>query len=338
MNQRVFLFLLLSIQTICLANIPEIKEFQKNYERPKDIPYLENNPYTKEKEVLGRLLFFDPRLSKSNMTSCATCHNPSFAWGDALPKGVGHEHKVLGRKTPTILNLAWYEKLMWDGRFSHYEGQAMGPVGSPDEMAMPLEGPDSVVEKLKKITGYKEYFKKAFPKDKDPITTDNMSKAIGIFERGIVSGKAPFDLWLAGNEDAISKKAKEGFVLFNTKAKCSQCHSGWSFTDGSFQDIGLKSTDIGRGKFLKLKTQQNAFKTPGLRNITLRGPYMHDGSEDSLENVVEFYNRGGDVKRESLSGIIKPLKLSKKEVASVVEFLKTLTSEDEPQVLPILPR
>jgi cytochrome c peroxidase len=323
---------------VSFANVPDIKALQKDYARPTEIPYLADNPYSKEKEVLGKLLFFDPRLSKSNMTSCATCHNPSFAWGDALPLGVGHEHKKLGRKTPTILNLAWYEKLMWDGRFVHYEGQAMGPVGSPDEMAMPLTGPDSVVEKLKKISGYKEYFKKAFPKDKDPVNTDNMSKAIAIFERGIVSGKAPFDQWVEGKEDAISAKAKEGFVLFNTKAKCSQCHSGWAFTDGSFHDIGLKSTDIGRGKFLKLKTQQHAFKTPGLRNITLRGPFMHDGSEETLEKVVEFYSRGGDVKRDSLSGVIKPSNLSKKEIASIVEFMKTLTSDDEPQVLPILPR
>lgn len=336
---KIKLFSVLAVLAISIcAEEKSLKDMQTEYARPKEIPYLENNPYSKEKEVLGKLLFFDPRLSKSNAMSCATCHNPSFAWGDALAKGVGHEHKGLGRKTPTILNLAWTEKLMWDGRFSHYEGQAMGPVGSSAEMAMTLDGPDGVAEKIKKINGYKEFFKKAFPSEKDAISTDNMSKAIAIFERGIVSGKAPFDKWLEGDEKAISASAKEGFALFNSKAKCSQCHSGWSFTDGSFHDIGLKSDDIGRGKFLKLKTQQFAFKTPGLRNITLRGPYMHDGSEDTLEKVVEFYSRGGDVKRDSLSGIIKPSNLSKKEVASIVEFMKTLTSDDDLQTLPILPR
>lgn len=312
---------------------------KKDFTRPSQIPYLENNPYSKEKENLGRLLFFDPRLSKSNMISCSSCHNPSFSWGDSLGLGVGHQHQQLGRKSPTILNLAWTERIMWDGRATHYEGQAMGPIESEAEMATKVDGPDGVVSKIKKIEGYKEYFKKAFPNEKSPITSENMSKAIAIFERGIVSGKSPFDRWIEGDEAAISKQAKMGFELFNTKASCVKCHSGWSFSDGSFHDIGLNSEDIGRGKFLpKLKTQQFAFKTPGLRNIDERGPYMHNGSEESLLKVVEFYNRGGDKKRESLSSLIKPLKLSKSETNALVEFLKTLTSQDPLQTFPILPR
>ncbi len=312
---------------------------KKEYARPDKIPYLDENPYSKEKEILGKMLFFDPRLSKSNMMSCATCHNPSFAWGDALGLGVGHGHKELGRKTPTILNLAWTENLMWDGRFLQYEGQAMGPIGSDAEMAMSLTGPDGVTEKLKKIEGYKELFKKAFPKDRNPITTDNMAKAIGIFERGIVSSEAPFDKWIKGDDKAISADAQKGFALFNTKARCVLCHAGWNFSDGSFQDIGLKSTDIGRGKHLpKLVSQQFAFKTPGLRNIDQRGPYMHDGSEKTLTAVVEYYNRGGDVARESRSALIKPLSLKKAETKALVEFMKTLTSNDELQTLPVLPR
>jgi cytochrome c peroxidase len=172
-----------------------------------------------------------------------------------------------------------------------------------------------------------------------PITADNISKAVAIFERGVVSGPAPFDKWIDGDESAISKRAKDGFVLFNTKARCVQCHSGWNFSDGSFHDIGLKSADIGRGKFLaRLKTQQHAFKTPGLRNIAHRGPYMHAGSEQTLTDVIEFYNRGGDAKRESLSSLIKPLKLTKSEVKSLVEFLNTLTGDDPKQTFPVLPR
>jgi cytochrome c peroxidase len=263
----------------------------------------------------------------------------SFAWGDSLPKGVGHEHKQLGRKTPTILNLAWYEKLMWDGRFNHYEGQAMGPVGSAAEMAMTLTGPDSVTEKLNKIKGYAPLFKKAFPKDKNPINTDNMSKALAIFERSIVSSEAPFDKWIKGDEKAISASAKRGFTVFNTKGRCVMCHAGWNLSDGSFHDIGLAGDDIGRGRYLaSLTTQQHAFKTPGLRNIDQRGPYMHDGSEATLEDVVAMYNRGGDEKRPSLSSLIKPLKLSKTESKDLIEFMKTLTSEDEPQTFPVLPR
>lgn len=340
LKKLLFVFSFVNLHALSvLAEEVNMSALKSEYVRPKEIPYLEDNPYTKEKEDLGRLLFFDPRLSKSNMVSCASCHNPSFSWGDALPLSVGHQHKTLTRRSPTILNLAWSERIMWDGRATHYEGQAMGPIENEDEMATKIDGPEGVIAKLKRIEGYKNYFKKAFPKDKDPITAQNMSQAIAIFERSVVSGPAPFDKWIEGDEAAISNKAKQGFVLFNSKARCVLCHSGWNFSDGSFHDIGLKSTDIGRGKFLpKLKTQQHAFKTPGLRNISLRAPYMHDGSEQTLEQVVEFYNRGGDTKRESLSSLIKPLKLSKSEVKSIVEFLNTLNGNDPQQIFPILPR
>lgn len=311
-------------------------ELKKLYHRPTSIPYLEDNKYTKERELLGKSLFFDPRLSGSQVMSCATCHNPSFSWGDGLGKGIGHAHKQLGRKTPTILNLAWTEKLMWDGRFTQLEGQALGPIGSDAEMNMKMEGDDSLIPRIKKINGYVEMFQKAYPGHE--ITLDLLAKAIAVYERGIVSGTAPFDKWIKGDEKAISQTAKNGFEIFNTKANCSACHSGWNFSDGSFQDVGLKSEDIGRGKFLKLMSQQHAFKTPGLRNIALRAPYMHDGSEATLESVVEFYNRGGDVKRPSLSNNIKPLGLTAGEKKDLIEFLKTLTSNDKPVELPVLPR
>jgi cytochrome c peroxidase len=313
-----------------------VADMKKKYRRPKSIPYLETNKYSKEREALGKMLFFDPRLSGSNAISCATCHNPSFGWGDALPKGVGHGHKELGRKTPTILNLAWTERLMWDGRFNWLEGQALGPIGSEAEMNMKVEGPEGLAAKIKGIKGYVDLFEKAYPGDE--ITPEVIAKAIAIYERGVVSSDAPFDHWLKGNEKAISPAAKEGFKLFNTKARCASCHSGWSFTDGSFHDIGVKDDDIGRGKFLRLTSQQHAFKTPGLRNITQRGPYLHAGSEPTLESVVDFYDRGGDAKRDSLSAEIKPLGLTAQEKAAVVEFLKTLTSVDKPVDLPVLPR
>jgi len=320
------------------AEEPNLQALKEKYRRPEEIPFLKSNPYSKEKETLGKLLFFDTRLSKSNMISCASCHNPSFSWGDGLPKAVGHEHRILSRKSPTIQNLAWYETLMWDGRFKHYEGQVPGPLGSAEEMAMTTEGPEALLAKIKSIEGYREYFKNAFPEEKDPYTMNNISNAIGIFERTIVSGQAPFDEWINGKEDAISEEAKLGFKLFNGKASCTKCHSEWNFSDGSFHDIGLKSEDLGRGKHLKLKSQQYAFKTPGLRNIVFRGPYMHDGSEANLEKVVEFYNRGGDSKRESLSRLIKPLNLTKREIKAVVEFMKTLTGNDPSVEFPKLPR
>jgi len=315
------------------ADAVKIKELKKKYARPKAVPYLDDNPYTVEKEILGKNLYFDPRLSGSGMISCSSCHHPSLGWSDGLPKAVGHGHKQLGRKSPTILNLAWTEKMMWDGRFSHLEGQALGPIGSPDEMNMDMT---NLPEKLKGIKGYRVLFEKAFPKQE--ISNELVAKAIAIYERGIVSGQAPFDKWIKGDERAISADAKKGFVVYNTKANCVACHAGWRFTDDSFQDIGLNGKDIGRGKFLKLTSQRFAFKTPGLRNINLRAPYMHDGSEKTLEDVVELYNKGGAVKRESVSAQIKPLDLSTEEKKQLVEFLATLTSKDKPVELPVLPR
>jgi len=311
----------------------DLKKLKADFKREKVIPFLESNPYSKEKEHLGKMLFFDPRLSGSSSMSCASCHNPSFAWGDSLPKAVGNEHKVLARKTPTILNLAWTEKMMWDGRFTHFEGQAMGPIGSPNEMNMDVT---KLVEKIKNIEGYKELFEKAFPGKE--MSNELIANALSIFQRKVVSADAPFDLWIKGKENAISESAKKGFILYNTKANCVTCHAGWRFTDDSFHDVGLNSEDIGRGQYLKIKSQQFAFKTPGLRNITLRGPYMHDGSKQTLKEVIEFYNKGGEVKRPSLSAMIFPLGLTDEEINQLEEFLFTLTSQDPKVELPILPR
>jgi cytochrome c peroxidase len=323
--------------TNALASAPDSLAAQKaKYKRPKKVLYTAENAYSKEREQLGRMLFFDPRVSSSNVMSCATCHNPSFSWGDSLGKGVGHGHKQLGRKTPTILNLAWTEKMMWDGRLSFLEAQALGPIGSPGEMNMTMDGPEGLAAKISGIKGYNPLFAKAYPGE--AISPAVIGKAIAVYERGVVSGEAPFDRWIAGNEKAISAEAKAGFALFNGKAKCADCHSGWSFSDGSFQDIGINDDDIGRGKFVNIASQQHAFKTPGLRNITLRGPYMHNGSGANLEEVVAFYNRGGDVRRESVSTSIAALGLNGDEQKAIIAFLGTLTGKDKPVELPIFPR
>lgn len=326
------LFSAISLPALATETL-SIKELKKAYSRPKNVPYLDDNPYTTEKELLGKNLYFDPRLSGSGMISCASCHNPSLGWSDGLEKAMGHGHKQLGRKSPTILNLAWTEKMMWDGRFSHLEGQALGPISSPDEMNMDMK---SLPERLKAIPGYVSLFEKAFPKQE--ISNDLIARAIAVYERGVVSGQAPFDRWIKGDEKAITEDAKKGFALFNSKANCASCHSGWRFTDDSFHDIGLKSEDVGRGKFLKLKSQQFAFKTPGLRNIAVRAPYMHDGSEKTLAQVIDFYDKGGHAKRDSLSGLIKPLGLTDEEKMQLAKFMESLTSKDKAVEFPILPR
>ncbi|MBC7660629.1 MAG: c-type cytochrome [Chitinophagaceae bacterium] len=309
-------------------------KYKDLYKRPTQIPYPSSNTYSDARMILGRTLFFDPRLSGSNWISCATCHNPAFSWGDGLAKGIGDGMKDLSRRTPTILNLAWGELMFWDGRAESLEAQALGPVASTGEMNLPI---DQLLAKISKIQGYKTLFKGAYPEE--GITKDTISKAIATFERSVVSGKAPFDRWIEGDETAISEKAKHGFTLFNEKASCSQCHSGWRFTDEGFYDIGLAGDDKGRGKILgDIETLQYAFKTPTLRNVDHRAPYMHNGSETSLTKVVDFYNKGGDVTRGSKSEHVKPLLLSDDEKDALIAFLKTLTSIDAATPVTMLPR
>lgn len=313
--------------------LPSAQEIEA-YKRPASTPYPEHNAHSKERETLGAMLFFDPRLSASGIVSCATCHNPSLSFGDGLPKGVGHNMKVLGRRTPTILNMAWSGPMMWDGRAETLEDQALGPIESSAEMNMPLATVEKVVSS---IEGYQKLFSKAYPGEK--ISSKTMAKAIATFERTIVSPKAPFDRWLDGDASAISASAKRGFRVFGGKGRCDQCHSGWRFTDDGFYDIGIKGSDKGRGDIIPgIASIEFAFKTPTLRDVDRRGPYMHDGSVATLEEVVDHYNRGGDTKREGHSEHVVPLRLTKSEKRDLVEFMKTLTSPPAPVVMPQLPR
>ena len=303
------------------------------YRRPTSIPFPKDNPYTPQKLVLGKKLYFDTRISVSSAQSCASCHSPAFGWADGLPVGVGFGMAQLGRHSPTIINAAWGAIFMWDGRLANLEEQALGPIQSPGEMNMPI---DQLVERLNTIPEYKPLFAAAFPGE--AISPKTLAKAIATYERTVVSQRAPFDDWIDGNEKAISEDAKRGFILFNTKAKCSSCHEGWNFTNDGFQDIGLPSNDIGRGKFVPgVVKMEHAFKTPGLREIGRRNPYMHDGSLTTLAQVVDHYDRGG-VERPSRSDLMTPLGLTAQEKADLVAFLNTLSSELNPTAVPVLPR
>ncbi len=303
------------------------------YRRPEKVLYPKDNPHSRAKEELGKALFFDTRLSGASSISCASCHNPSFSWGDALPRAVGFGSQALGRRTPTILNVAWGEQYFWDGRAGSLEEQALGPIQSKGEMNMPIT---NMLARLNTIAGYKALFDKAFPGE--GITETAVAKAIATFERTVVSAQAPFDAWIQGREDAISDSAKRGFDLFNTKALCSQCHVGWNFTDDGFHDIGVPGDDIGRGKVLpEVVAVRHAFKTPTLRNVAHRRPFLHDGSEATMEDVVRFYNLGGKAKRETLDINVKPLHLTDDEVHDICNFLHTLTSKDPEVAMPILP-
>lgn len=305
--------------------------WKKTYARPATVPFPRNNPYTAAKADLGRKLFFDPRLSGANDISCGSCHSPGFAWGDGRARGIGHAMARLSRRTPTILNRAWAEQLMWDGRFETLEEQVLAPLSAPDEMNQDM---GKIVAELRAIPEYRTLFDTSFPGV--GISVRNIANALATFERTVVSGIAPFDRWIAGDERAISAAAKRGFDLFNNKAHCVACHSGWNFTDDSFHDTGLPDDDIGRGKILQQAIlMQHAFKVPTLRNVAERGPYMHDGSLKDLLSVIRHYNDGFR-KRPSKSVEIFQLHLSEREQADLVAFLKTLSSVDAPTVRPSL--
>jgi cytochrome c peroxidase len=195
--------------------------FLSDYQRPAKVPASKSNPLTPEKVALGQMLFFDPRLSGSGVISCATCHNPALGWSDALPKGLGHMGGRLGRRTPTIINVAYGEPYFWDGRAATLEDQAKGPLTSAKEMNMSA---DAAISRLESIPGYVAAFDRAFPGR--GVSLDTFAAAVASYERTVVSGTAPFDKWVAGDEQAVSAAAKRGFVLFNGKADCVVCHSG----------------------------------------------------------------------------------------------------------------
>jgi cytochrome c peroxidase len=215
--------------------------FRASYVRPDSIPFPADNELTTERWTLGRRLFFDSNLSGANDLSCASCHNPSRSWGDGQARAIGTGNKVLGRRTPTVLNTAWAAALFWDGRAGSLEEQSLGPIASPGEMNMPLTG---LLVRLNANPSYRAEFARAY--GTDSITSNDVARAIATFERTVVSNRAPFDRWVAGDANAISASAKRGFVAFNTKANCAACHSGWRFTDDSFHDIGVASSDSGR--------------------------------------------------------------------------------------------
>jgi cytochrome c peroxidase len=309
-----------------------VQALRKQYHRPAQIPYPKDDPFSDAKAKLGRVLFFDPLLSGSKLRSCASCHNPGLSWGDGEPQSVGEKQLLL--RAPTLLNVAWTPKLGWDGHFRDLESVAIGPLSSPDNMNLPVP---ELISRLSVIPDYVASFDAAY--GKGDITQQKIEQALATFERSIVSNEAPFDRWIGGDPRAISESAKRGFVLFNTKANCAACHSGWAFTDASFHDIGsARGDDWGRGRlFPNSVALRYAFKTPTLRDVARRGPYMHDGSVPSLQAVIDLYDRGG-IERPSRAEEIKPLGLTDGEKADLVAFLQTLNGAQEPVAFPPLPR
>jgi cytochrome c peroxidase len=286
----------------------------------------DSNPMSADKVALGKLLYFDNRLSKDGTISCATCHNPFHGFADPARASAGVGRLLGGRNSPTVINRLFSAEQFWDGRAKDLEEQAHGPLINPVEMAMGSH--DDVVSNVKEVAGYKPLFQKAFGDEQ--INMTRIAQAIASYERTVVSGNSPYDRYQAGDKDALSPAAVRGMALFNGKANCLRCHAGFNFTDETYQNIGVgmdrPKPDLGRFEVTKKDADRGAFKTPTLRDVVLTAPYMHDGSEATLLDAIEFYNRGG-VKNPNLSKEIKPLGLSAQEKLDLVAFLVALTGE-----------
>ncbi len=308
-------------------------DWRAAYLRQEAVDYPAENPYSDAKAALGAVLFFDPILSGSHGSSCATCHQPALAWADNLSHSAGDRGQAMLLRSPTLLDVAGSIRLGWDGKFPSIEAVTFRAISADANMDL---GTQEAVDRLSANPAYTRRFEAAF--GPGPVTARKIELALATYERGIVAGPAPFDDWVAGNEAAVSDQVKRGFALFTGKAGCVGCHSGPAFTDHSFQDIGSASgSDIGRGALFPTSVAlRYAFKVPTLRDVAVRAPYMHDGSLPTLADVVDLYDRGG-IPRPSRSSQIRPLGLSGDEKHDLVAFLESLTSHTKPDALPLPP-
>lgn len=327
----------------------------------KAIPH--DNPQTPEKIALGQKLFFDGRLSADGTVACATCHDPARAFTDGRPVSIGIVGRAGQRNSPTVLNALYNKAQFWDGRVETLEEQAKLPIVNPSEMGQPTL--DAAVASVAGVEEYGRAFQKAFGR---PVNSADLVRAIAAYERTLVSFDAPFDHFIAGDQNAIDDSAKRGWELFNTKARCNKCHAltetkrdVTNFTDFDYHNIGIgiirhnvaplaikaqREIDSGHleavdraaiqtdmsvlGRFLITKKEADtaAFKTPNLRNVLVTGPYFHDGSQETLWDVMDHYNKGDGLKNPWLDEDIQPLAMTEQDIDDLVAFLAALTSPD----------
>src|ERR1700761_6087064 len=320
-----------------------------------------DNPQTPEKIALGEKLFFDGRLSVDGTVACSTCHDPARAFTDGRPVSIGVKGRVGQRNAPTVLNALYNVMQFWDGRSKTLEDQAVLPIMNPSEMGQPSL--DAAVARIAAVPEYEQEFRRVFGRAVNGI---DLVRAIASYERTQFSFDSPFDQFIAGKKDAISDSAKRGWELFNTKARCNKCHAlttekrdPFFFMDKDFHNIGIgiirhnvvaescraegeinsgNTIDVDRaaiqsdmsvlGRFLVTKKDSDiaSFKTPGLRNVLITAPYFHDGSQATLWDVVDHYNKGDGIKDPWLDEDMQPLGLSEPEIDHVVAFLSSLTS------------
>ena len=280
----------------------------------------EDNELTEARVALGKRLFYDPLISRDNSISCASCHKQELAFADDKPISPGIEGRMGFRNAPTLANLAYLTYVNKDGGVPKLDIQALVPIEDHAEMD---QSTLALADKLNKIESYREDFLKAYDEEASPFT---ITRALGAFQRTLISGDSPYDQFLQGNQ-VLSSDALAGMALFfSEQANCGSCHTGFNFTDNSFRNNGLYETyaDWGRRRVTSLMEDDGKFRVPTLRNIALTAPYMHDGSVPNLEAVIDHYNEGGSI-HPNKDALIKPLGLTPTEKDQLIQFLHTLT-------------
>ncbi len=308
---------------------------------PKKVPTPADNPQTPVKIELGKALYFDPRLSKDGTISCNSCHNVMGGGDDGRPVGVGVKGQRGGRGSPTVWNSAFNTVQFWDGRAASLEDQAKGPLTNPIEMGM--ESHDAVMMRVKKIPGYLDMFKKAFPKDKEPVSIDNLARAIASFERTLITPDSPFDLYKNGNKKAMTPAAVRGMVLVH-QIGCTSCHGGANFNgegfamgEGNYQPFPQVPgsvydkqydlvSDLGRYEVTKKDDDKNLWRVPTWRNVAVTAPYFHNGKVKTLDEAVRV-----------MAKTQLDMDLKTEQVSDVVAFLNALTGKVPTIVAPKLP-
>lgn len=293
------------------------------FARPREVPPGAGDDAAKV--ALGYDLFRDARLSGGGRASCASCHDPDRAFTDGRRTPVGPGGAVLARNAPALFNLAWATSFFWDGRAASLAEQARFPILAPDELAGDFP---TITRRLSDDPAMRARFTAVFPGTAG-VTEATVLEALAAYERTLVSPETRFDRWVEGNDAALTDEERKGFDVFVGKGGCVSCHGGWRLTDDVFHDIGLPGSDLGRGALAAGAPGLPEFKTPSLREAAHTAPYMHDGSLATLEDVVEHY-AGGLIVRPSLAPtVVKDLKLTNREKAALVAFLKTLSTEQK---------
>jgi cytochrome c peroxidase len=346
MQCRAGLFATLSTLSVCVlaaalptagfaqTNVkqPDLALMKSEYRRPAPLP-VENRALAD----LGRELFFDPQASASGKTACGSCHFPEIGWTVTDARSRNDSGKLTSRKSQTLLGLGYAGKgpFGWDGRNASLEAQAKGSISTGSMSMQDTPTPvkvEVIEERFRSNPAYVAKFNTAL--QGKAINIDTIVQAIAAFERTLEPPPTAFDRWVGGDEGAIPERAKRGFALFNSKATCFVCHTGWRFTDDKFHDIGTSTTDLGRGRELKDDPlAQFAFKTPTLRSVAQHPAYMHDASSATLYDTIKHYEKGG-IDRPSKSPLLMPLQLTEDQRLDLVAFMESLNGESSPAAAP----